>query len=96
MYVWDVTSDLILMGRSAPRASGPRRADDRRITLVSVAIAALFLALAAVAALAGPVAAGPAAPWLPLHLALAGGATTAIAGVMPFFVAALAAACSRS
>jgi hypothetical protein len=30
-------------------------------------------------------------PWLPLHLALAGGATTAIAGVMPFFVAALAA-----
>jgi hypothetical protein len=46
---------------------------------VSVAIAALFLALAAVAALAGPVAAGPAAPWLPLHLALAGGATTAIA-----------------
>lgn len=30
--------------------------------------------------------------WLPLHLALAGGATTAIAGVMPFFVAAFAAA----
>jgi nitrite reductase (NO-forming) len=31
-------------------------------------------------------------PWLPLHLALAGGASTAIAGVMPFFAAALAAA----
>lgn len=30
--------------------------------------------------------------WLPLHLALAGGAATAIAGVMPFFSAALAAA----
>ena len=30
--------------------------------------------------------------WLPLHLALAGGATTAIAGVMPFFTAAFAAA----
>jgi nitrite reductase (NO-forming) len=30
--------------------------------------------------------------WLPLHLALAGGATTAIAGVMPFFSAAFAAA----
>ncbi len=30
--------------------------------------------------------------WLPLHLALAGGATTAIAGVMPYFAAALAAA----
>ena len=25
--------------------------------------------------------------WLPLHLALAGGASTAIAGVLPFFVA---------
>lgn len=30
--------------------------------------------------------------WLPLHLALAGSATTAIAGVMPFFSAAIAAA----
>jgi nitrite reductase (NO-forming) len=30
--------------------------------------------------------------WLPLHLALAGGASTAIAGVMPFFSAAFAAA----
>lgn len=30
--------------------------------------------------------------WLPLHLALAGGASSAIAGVMPFFVAAFAAA----
>ena len=28
--------------------------------------------------------------WLPLHLALAGGATTAIAGMMPFFSAAFA------
>jgi hypothetical protein len=30
--------------------------------------------------------------WLPLHLALAGGATTAIAGVMPYFTCAFAAA----
>lgn len=30
--------------------------------------------------------------WLPLHLALAGAATTAISGVMPFFSAAFAAA----
>ena len=30
--------------------------------------------------------------WLPIHLALAGGATTAIAGVMPFFSAAIASA----
>ena len=32
------------------------------------------------------------ATWLPLHLALAGGATSAIAGVMPYFVSAFAAA----
>ena len=59
--------------------------------MASVAIAAAFLALAAVAAIAGGAGGGAAAPWLPLHLALAGGASTAIAGVMPFFVAALAA-----
>jgi hypothetical protein len=59
--------------------------------MISVVLAGAFLALAAVAALGGPLGAGAAAPWLPLHLALAGGATTAIAGVMPFFVAALAA-----
>jgi nitrite reductase (NO-forming) len=59
--------------------------------MASVEIAALFLALAAVAAVTGRADGGPASPWLPLHLALAGGASTAIAGVMPFFVAALAA-----
>jgi len=59
--------------------------------MAAVVIAGAFLALASVVALAGPRGPGPAAPWLPLHLALAGGATTAIAGVMPFFVAALAA-----
>jgi len=32
------------------------------------------------------------AAWLPLHLALAGGATSAIAGVMPYFTSAFAAA----
>ena len=50
-----------------------------------------FLVAAAVAVLAGAAGAAVLAPWLPLHLALAGGASTAIAGVMPFFVAALAA-----
>ena len=59
--------------------------------MAAVVIAGGFLALASVVALAGPRGPGPTAPWLPLHLALAGGATTAIAGVMPFFVAALAA-----
>jgi hypothetical protein len=33
----------------------------------------------------------PSTAWLPLHFALAGGASTAISGVMPFFVAALSA-----
>jgi hypothetical protein len=79
------------MGRSTPRAPGPHRADDRRIALASVVLAGGFLVLAAAVALGGPLGSGSAAPWLPLHLALAGGATTAIAGVMPFFVAALAA-----
>lgn len=72
---------------------GPRRADDRRIVVLSIVIAALYLVAAAGAAAA--VTAGaqalPSTAWLPLHLALAGGASTAIAGVMPFFVAALSA-----
>ncbi|MHB8960510.1 MAG: hypothetical protein ACYDAN_12865, partial [Candidatus Limnocylindrales bacterium] len=72
---------------------GPRRADDRRIVVLSVVVAAVYLVAAAGAAAA--VTAGaqalPSTVWLPLHLALAGGASTAIAGVMPFFVAALSA-----
>jgi hypothetical protein len=80
-------------GRFAPPASsapGPRRGDDRRIAVASVVLAAAFVALAAVVAVGAPLLGGV-STWLPLHLALAGGATTAIAGVMPFFVAALAA-----
>ena len=71
--------------------SGPRRADDRRIAAVAVVAAAGFLVAAMAAALASGLGAAVLSPWLPLHLALAGGASTAIAGVMPFFVAALAA-----
>jgi len=81
-------------GRAAPPdpvRPGPRRADDRRVAVASVVIAAGFLLVAAAAALAGATGAATVPPWLPLHLALAGGASTAIAGVMPFFVAALAA-----
>jgi hypothetical protein len=59
--------------------------------MASVIVAAGFLVAAAAAALASAAGAPLVSPWLPLHLALAGGATTAIAGVMPFFVAALAA-----
>ena len=70
---------------------GPRRADDRRVAVASVVVAAGFLLVAAAAALARATGSETLPPWLPLHLALAGGASTAIAGVMPFFVAALAA-----
>ncbi len=79
--------------RPARFQPGPRRADDRRVAVASVAIAAGYLVLAAgaAAALATGASGTPSAAWLPLHLALAGGASTAIAGVMPFFVAALSA-----
>jgi nitrite reductase (NO-forming) len=70
---------------------GPRRADDRRVAVASVVIAAAYLALAALAVALSEAAGTTLASWLPLHLALAGGASTAIAGVMPFFVAALTA-----
>jgi nitrite reductase (NO-forming) len=59
--------------------------------MAAVVVAGGFLAAAVLAALAAAAGAAVVSPWLPLHLALAGGASTAIAGVMPFFVAALAA-----
>jgi len=74
-----------------PFAPGPSRIDDRRIAAASIVVAALYLVAAAGAAVALATGAPGAQPWLPLHLALTGGASTAIAGVMPFFVAALAA-----
>ena len=70
---------------------GPRRADDRRVAVAAVVLAAAFLAAAGLVMIREAIAAGSVPPWLPLHLALAGGASTAIAGVMPFFVAALSA-----
>jgi hypothetical protein len=80
-------------GRGAGRGTGrgAGRSDDRRIAVAAVVIAAGYLAAAAGAAAALAAGATPASPWLPIHLALTGGASTAIAGVMPFFVAALAA-----
>jgi nitrite reductase (NO-forming) len=66
------------------------RSSDRLVAVVAIAVAVAFLVAAAVAMIL-PVADRRGA-WLPLHLALAGGATTAIAGVMPFFAAAFAAA----
>ena len=78
-------------GHPAALTPGPRRADDRRIVVASVVVAGLYLVAAAGAAAALAAGATSVSPWLPLHLALAGGASTAISGVMPFFVAALSA-----
>jgi nitrite reductase (NO-forming) len=74
------------------RVVGPPsdRGADREITAAGIALALGFLALAALSLALPP--AARRGTWLPLHLALAGGATTAIAAAMPFFVAALAAA----
>lgn len=66
------------------------RATDRRVALLAIIVALGFMA-AALASLALPQETRKGL-WLPLHLALAAGASTAISGVMPFFVAAFAAA----
>jgi nitrite reductase (NO-forming) len=72
------------------RAAPIDRSSDRLVALGAIAIAVAFLFLAVVATFP-PVDVRRGA-WLPLHIALAGAATTAIAGVMPFFAAAFAAA----
>ncbi|MEP7361474.1 MAG: hypothetical protein ABI744_07835 [Chloroflexota bacterium] len=75
---------------TARRQSPIDRSRDRRVVVLAVGLAIGFLVTAvASAVLPETVRRGI---WLPLHLALAGGATTAIAGVMPFFSAAFAAA----
>lgn len=66
------------------------RTVDRRITLAGLLLSAGFLAAAVAAAiLPESVRRGV---WLSVHLALAGAAGTAIASVLPFFVAALSVA----
>ena len=63
------------------------RGTDRRIAFGGVLVAAALLGVAGVSAIdARP----GGSPWLPLHLGLAGAAGTAIAGMLPFFTAALA------
>lgn len=75
--------------RVAARPTQPISRDaDRRITMAGVLAAALLIGLAA-ASLALP-AADRHGLWLPLHLALAGAAGTAVAAVLPFFAAAIA------
>lgn len=72
------------------RATPVDRSGDRWVALGAIGLALAFLGMAA-GSLLLPVDARRGL-WLPLHLALAGGAATAIAGVMPFFSAAFAAA----
>ena len=66
------------------------RATDRRITFAGMVVAVGYV-VAALLSMALPerIRLGS---WLPLHLVLAGAATTAIVSVLPFFTAALAAA----
>jgi nitrite reductase (NO-forming) len=63
---------------------------DRHVTLLAIVVAGGFVALALAALLAPPPLSQ--GSWLPLHLLLAGAAPTAIAGVMPFFSAAVSGA----
>jgi nitrite reductase (NO-forming) len=67
-----------------------RGGTDRRITLLAMVMAAGFVGLT-IASLVTPALAQHGS-WLPLHVLLAGAATTAIAGVMPFFSAAVSGA----
>jgi len=63
------------------------RGTDRKITFGGVVVAATLLGVAGLGAIGS---AGGSTVWLPLHLAMAGAASTAIAAVLPFFTAALA------
>jgi hypothetical protein len=80
----------VLINIDAGRTSRPRPrrpGSERRITVVAIALAGAFVALAILSAVVSVPALGV---WLPVHLLLAGGAATAIAGVMPFFSSAVA------
>jgi nitrite reductase (NO-forming) len=77
-----------------PATGRPRtainRGTDRRITFAGLLVAAAFLAVALLGL--AHLVVGRTGLWIPLHLALAGAASTAVASVLPFFSAALAAA----
>lgn len=78
---------------AGPRVVPRHRIDrdaDRRVTFGGLLVAGTFIVAAIVAGMGA--AAGGGTSWLALHLALAGGAGTAIATVLPFFAAALAVA----
>lgn len=81
---------MIDIGSLRRRAPVIDRSSDRLVAVTAIGLAVAFLVAAGLALFLSP--ADRHGAWLPLHLALAGGATTAIAGVMPFFTAAFAAA----
>jgi hypothetical protein len=81
-----VTGRPLLPQAPAPWRPTIRRGDDRLVSVTGVAIAAGLLGVAGVSAVR---AAMGGALWLPLHVALAGAAGTAIAAVLPFFTATL-------
>lgn len=81
---------VIDIGSLRRRAPVIDRSSDRIVAVTAIGLAIAFLVAAGLAMFLSP--ADRHGAWLPLHLALAGGATTAIAGVMPFFTAAFAAA----
>jgi nitrite reductase (NO-forming) len=86
-----MTKQIVGLDRPGSVAMDRRRAGratERQVTALAIGLAAAFLALALISAVA-PSNLGL-GPWLPVHLLLAGAATTAIAGVMPFFTAAIA------
>lgn len=85
----DTTRGLPVL-ETEPARRGPDRRVDRRITYLGLATAIGFL-VAAMASMALPAAARLGA-WLPLHLVLAGAVGTAVAAMLPFFVAALSVA----
>ena len=81
------SEQAMMMPRGGVRLS---RSADRAVTVGGLVASGAFLVAATLAlGLPESVRLGI---WLPLHLALAGGAGTAIAAVMPFFAASLAAA----
>lgn len=79
---------LISLGGAAGRESVDR-APERRVVLAGMVGAAGFVGAAAVVFLTGL---GGGGWWLPLHLALAGGAGLAIAALLPHFTVSLAGA----
>ena len=68
---------------------GIDRSGDRTVSVGGLAIAAAYLLAAGLMLVTGG---ATTSPWLTLHLALAGGASVAIAAMLPFFAAALVAA----